>query len=467
MSAIDPAPGVGDRALRQEVWNTIIAWEKSPRAIDELINQRFTRPPLAAADARVRARFTGMVSGIVRYRRRLDHYIDRLQRQPRKLPLQVLTSLRLALFELEFLQGRPDYAVVSEAVRLAKKLIPGREGFVNALLRNFLRQPSPDALLPPAESLKPADFAVRHSLPDWIAARWLTDYGYQTAALLAERANDFSGTTLRVNPLRGTRDELLGGSPPPGIDPADLAATEYAPAGIRCRQTAAIIDSSWFTDGLVSIQDEAAQLVGHLVDSRPGGLILDACAAPGGKSAHLAELAANEATIIAVDRDDKRRRLIDETARRLGLSNIISRTADLTTPLPADLPRAFDAVLVDAPCSGLGVLRRRADLRWRRRPEDVDSLATLQLQILTNCSTYVRPGGRLVYATCTACRRENQGVIADFLTRQRNFSLLPPERLTPAWPAPLLNPAGELETFRFPEAGMDGFFAVVLHRHDH
>jgi 16S rRNA (cytosine967-C5)-methyltransferase len=467
MTSTDPTPGIpgiGDRVLRREAWNTIIAWEKSPRPIDTLLQEQFNRPPMVHADGRERARFTGLVAGIIRWRRRLDHYIDCLQQRPRKQPLPVQVLLRLTLYELEFLSGRPDYAVVSEAVKLAKALIPGREGFVNALLRNFLRQPSPDALLPPVDSQNPADFAVRHSLPDWIAALWLTDYGRQGARLLAELANDFSGTTLRINPLRTTRELLLAGAPPPGIDPANLSATAYAPQGIRCRQTAGIIASPWFADGLVTIQDEAAQLIGHLVDPRPGQLILDACAAPGGKSAHLAELAGNKATIIAVDRDDERRRSIDETARRLGLTDIISRTADLTIPLPTDLPRAYDAVLVDAPCSGLGVLRRRADLRWRRQATDIANLATLQLQILANCSTYVRPGGRLIYATCTASRRENQGVIENFLARHKEFSPLPRERLSPAWAAPLLNAAGELETYRLAVAGMDAFYAIILQR---
>ena len=356
--------------------------------------------------------------------------------------------------------------MVSETVNLAKRELPGRDGFINGMLRTYLRT-DPETLLPDPEANPVTFLGVKHSLPDWLISRWLDDYGPRLTEKLCRQANDFAGTTFRVNRLQASRDEFLAQldqETTPSTGSNNTTPTAYAPEGFIARQSGELLSSRFFRQGAITVQDEGAQLISHLLHPAPGQVILDACAAPGGKAWHLAELSDDQATIFAADISEKRTRLVAETGRRLGLHSVRPLVTDLCRPLPRRMPQRFDAILVDAPCSGLGVLRRRADLRWRKQPGDLEQLATIQLQILTNCSTYLKKGGRLVYATCTTSREENQQVMERFLEEKADFSLLPPARMTPPRIRPWFGPEGYLQTFFFEPGGLDGFFAAVLQR---
>ncbi len=407
------------------------------------------------------------MSGSVKWRRRLDWLIDRLSKHKKGPDPKTRNLLRLALYQLTFLSGTPPYAVVSETVNLAKRELPGREGFINGMLRTYLRT-DPETLLPDPEADPVIFLGVKYSLPDWLISRWLDDYGPQLTERLCRQANDFAGTTFRVNRLQTSRDQFLAQleketTPSTGSD-NHITPTIYAPEGFTARQAGELLTSRFFRRGTITVQDEGAQLISYLLHPAPGQVILDACAAPGGKAWHLAELSDDQATIFAADISEKRTRLVTETGRRLGLHSVQPLVADLCRPLPREMPQCFDAILVDAPCSGLGVLRRRADLRWRKQPGDLEQLATIQLQILTNCSTYLKKGGRLVYATCTANRKENQEVVERFLAVRTDFSRLPPDRMTPPRTRKWFDPEGYLQTFFFEPGGLDGFFAAVLER---
>ena len=416
-----------------------------------------------------RALITNLTSGSIKWRRRLDWIIARLSKRKKGPDKKTRNLLRLALYQLTFLSGIPPYAVVSETVQLAKTIIPGREGFINAILRNFLRQ-EPESLLPDPVKEPISFLGVSHSLPDWLIVSWMRDYGSLLTEKLCRQANSFTGTTFRMNCLKSRRREFLAQlssskNSPEGLDISDnITATRYAPEGFTAKQSGILLSSRFFREGIITVQDEGAQLIGYLLNPAAGEIILDACAAPGGKACHLAELSGDRATIIAADISKKRTKMVAETSRRLGLTSVKALIADLSRPLPSDLPQAFDRILVDAPCSGLGVLRRRADLRWRKQPGDSDHLATIQLQILTNCSTYLKKGGRLVYATCTSSKKENQHVVEQFLAEHPDFFLLLPEQLTPKWIRPWFSHEGYLQTFFFEPGGMDGFFAAVLER---
>ncbi len=449
---------VSDREIRLRVCRLLREWEAGPQALEPLID-RFLAELKKRCNPIQAGLFTNLCTGVVRQRRRLDYFIDRLQRRPRKIKPKIRTILRLGLFELE--EGRrPAYSVVSESVNLAREMAPGSEGFVNGILRSFLREGA-EKMLPDESDTGPDSLGIRWSLPTWLVESWLSDYGAEKTGHLCRRANLFTGTCFRVNRTRLSRNDFFRRwrerdedcSFTPGI---------YGDQAFSTHQAARLLASDWFREGFLSVQDEGAQLISELLAPRPGELILDACAAPGGKSTHLAELSRDRARIIALDRDRKRLPLIAESAKRLGLGSLTTAACDLARPLPEEFAHAYDAILIDAPCSGLGIIRRRADLRWRKKPEESRQLKTIQLQILENCSRYLKKGGRLVYATCTTSQAENREVVERFLDKNRGFRLPDGTRLKDEKAGRLLNREGFLETAFLPESTMDGFFAALL-----
>ena len=459
-----------DFAVRLEVCQRLAEWERQPQPLEVLLDRSRCRLGPACKPVQT-ALLTHLVSGVVRWQKRLDFFIESLQQRPQRLKAELRAVLRLGLFELDCELGasRPAWAVVSESVDLARRLTPGREGFVNGILRSFQRRGGAAKLLPPEDD-RAENLARRWSLPEWLIAEWQSDLGPETALGLCRQANLFAGTTFRVNRLRLTRKEFLARAeaekPKLGpFQPGCCCETSFnVPAA------AELLASDWFREGLITVQDEGAQLIGELLAPKPGELVLDACAAPGGKSTHLAELSGDRALIFAVDRDRKRLPRIEQSCRRLGLAAIRVRAADLSQPLPSELDRQYDAILIDAPCSGLGTIRRRPDLRWRKQPQESRELQKIQLRILRNCSRYLKPGGRLVYATCTTARAENQAVIESFLAAESKFRLAAKDEIRIPGLKALLGPEGFLETFRQPAPNrqehplMDGFFAARLSR---
>ena len=443
----------------------LVEWEEQPQALDQLLG-KYLDQTNAESNQTQRTLATNLTAGVVRQRLRLDHYISRLQNRSKKIKPELKNILRLALFELEFPadRARPDYAVVSQAVNLAKIVTPGREGFVNGILRSFLRRSANELL--PEDNDKPENLAIRHSLPVWLIKNWQKDFGKSAAQNLCPQANRFAGTTFRVNRLKLSRDDFFHNIESEKELNLKLEPGLYGENAFSATQAAPLLESKWFKKGFLSVQDEGAQLIGELLNPQPGEVILDACAAPGGKTAHLAELSNDSSTIIAADQEPERLKRIEETIKRLGLSSIKPVCIDLSKPLPDDLQQVYDAILVDAPCSGLGVIRRRADLRWRKKPGESRQLATIQLQILQNCSRYLKIGGRLLYATCTTSRIENQEIVRHFLSENRNFRQLTRAEIKPNRLQAILNQENFLETSFIKPATMDGFFAAIMTRTD-
>jgi 16S rRNA (cytosine967-C5)-methyltransferase len=437
-------------------WEILRRVEQEGAYADALLGHALSSTRLATRD---QALVTRLVYGTLAWQGFLDHIIAAFSRRPPDaLDAPIRIVLRLALLQTCMLSKIPDFAAVNTAVQLAKRFHGGAAaGLVNAVLRRataeWRRVPLPSPRDDPVGYL-----ATRWSHPAWLVDRWLAQYGFDETAALLSANNEPAPTVLRVNRLKMERAQLLARLQESGCT---AHPTRYAPSGVQVDHAGTPDRLPGYTEGLFSVQGEASQLVGELTAPRPGDRVLDGCAAPGGKTTHLAELMENRGAIIAMDANARRIDRVDRMARRLGVSIVQTAVADATTWQPPS--DGFDCVLVDAPCSGLGTLRQHPEVRWRRTPEDIAALATLQQRLLLRLAGSVRPGGALVYATCTLSTEENDDILAAVLRLRPDFSLSDPRPLLPVPARGLVDADGILRTF--PQRhGLDGFFAARLKR---
>ncbi len=429
--------------------------ERAQAFADLTLQAAFARSELGARD---RAFATELVYGTLRWRGRLDYALRGvLERELSTLEPGVLTLLRLGAYQILFCDSVPPSAAVDQTVRSARALGAERAtGLVNAVLRKLSQQAGAISL--PALADQPqAHLEHALGLPAWIAARWLAALGPEQAAALAAASNAVPPLTARTNRTRLTREALLARMLE-RFPAARLCA--FAPDGIVLGHGGAPAADPAFVEGLFSVQDEASQLVVEVLAPAPGERILDVCAAPGTKTAAIAERVGATGLVVALDRNEQRLALVGRATRRLGLDNVTALTRDATQSL-ADVPGApFDRVLVDAPCSGLGTLRRNADARWRISADDPAQLAVTQAALLASARSVLRPGGTLVYSTCTLTHEENDDVVAALLAREPRLRRAPLDTL-PAALRPLLDAEAALRTWPH-RHDMDGFFAVRL-----
>jgi 16S rRNA (cytosine967-C5)-methyltransferase len=407
----------------------------------------------AGLDARDRALTTRLVFGTVQRQATLDHLIDALSSRPAdRLDPAVLAALRLGLYGLLFLERTPAHAVVSDSVSLVKDQNRGGAGLVNAVLRRAAREG--DALLSALEDRTPAEAAIRHSVPRWLAELWWAELGPEAARSLLETVNEPAEAALRVNTLRAE----------PGVvrDVLPVAARPIPdlPGGLVLEAPFDVHGSALHAEGAIMPQSRASMLVGRIVDPQPGERILDLCAAPGGKTTHLAALSGDQASILAVEHHPGRAAALERTCRRMGASSVAVRVADAADP---GLEDRFDRILVDPPCSGLGTLRSRPDLRWRTSRDRMRELAALGARLLDAAAPLVAPGGRLVFSVCTISRAEGPDQIAGFLARHPEFAA---DDLVAAHPG-VGDPAAAPHLQLRPDLdGTDGFFIARLRRGD-
>jgi 16S rRNA (cytosine967-C5)-methyltransferase len=403
-----------------------------------------------ALEPRDRALATRLAYGVVQRRATLDHVIEILADRPvGRLEPGVLAALRLGVLQLAFLDRIPAHAAVTESVELAKRGSHGGAGLVNAVLRRAGREAR--TIVAGLPDGTPAEAALRHSHPLWIAELWFDALGPEATRALMAADNEPAEAALRANTLRVAAAELAERLPVP------THAADRLPEGLVVDAPFDAFSSPLWEEGLFMPQSRAAMAVARALAPEPGETVLDLCAAPGGKTTHLAALMEDRGRIVAVERHAGRADALQRTAARMGAACVEVRTADATTPLD----ERFDRVLVDPPCSDLGTLAARPDARWRKDPSAVAELAAIQAAILDAGAHAVRPGGVLVYSTCTISPQENEHQVDAFLTRHGDFTVegLPSD--LPVWDHPTVPKVQQSLPHR---DGTDGFFITRLRR---
>ena len=376
-----------------------------------------------------RALLTELVYGTLRWRGKIDGLLNpHLDRPLGKIDPLIRNLLRLAVYQLSFLDKIPDYAAVNEAVALAKSYGGAKAaGFTNAVLRNFLRQQDRGKKFNDEDN-SVATLAVANSHPEWLVKEWLDAFGLETTKLLMQANNQKAPLVLRVNGLTTSRAELLRRLSEAGVR---ATLTDRSPDGIRLESNSAVEKLPGVAEGFFQVQSEAAQLISYLLAPLPDERILDACAAPGGKTTHIAELMKDRGELVAIDRSARGVEKIIENTSRLGLKSVQALCADASAELNSLKLESFDRILVDAPCSGFGTLRGHPEIKWHRQPSDILRLTGLQSAILNRIVGHLKPGGVLVYATCTLTRDENEQMVEKFLSRHKGFELQDAARYLP------------------------------------
>jgi len=414
-------------------------------------------------DERDRALAVQLVQGVMRWRAGLDWIIARNLRFPfSRIEPRVLNILRLAVFQITRMDRIPASAAVNEAVKQARASArPHIAGFVNGLLRGICRGGKPTAF-PDRKRELLRHLAVVHSYPEWLVDGWLKEWGMPAAEDLMAAGNRLPDLTIRVNRMRIGRSALIRALADEGVA---AERTAYSAEGLVLRGVKGGVERlKTFREGCFQVQGEGAQLFSQLLGPEPGERILDLCAGVGGKTTHLAERLEGRGLVVAVDLQQRRLRALQAAARRLGVAGCIHPVAaDAVAGLANVFRTRFDRILVDAPCSGLGVISGHPDIKWRRRPEDIGRLARLQLEILQGAATLLKEGGVLFYGTCTLTREENEEVVAAFLATRPDLVQEDLRARAPKGAQALIDANGFLEILPHVH-GLDGFFGALLRR---
>jgi len=422
------------------------------------IDEVFLRNP--HLDNRDRAFIIHLFYGVLRWRLRLDWIIEQASHfSIKKITPSVLNILRLALYQIFFLDRVPESAAVNEAVKQA-----GRNSarhvvsFVNGILRTICREKNKIAFPNRDEDLA-RYLSVFYSYPVWMIEKWIMEFGAEFAEGLLSAGNRIPELNIRVNMLKVSRTELIK-----RLEYEDITGgpAHYSPEGILLEGFSGRVDElASFRQGLFQVQDQAAQITSHLLRPEPGETLLDICAGLGGKTTHMADLMGDRGQVLALDINPGRLISLVENAGRLSIGSIIPLVADASKSLSSLFRLRFDRILVDAPCSGLGVISRHPDGKWNRNESDITRLALLQKAILSQASTILRSGGRMLYVTCTISREENEGVVNSFLDSNGDISLENIKDHVPEWGLELIDEHGFFRTFPHIH-NMDGFFAALF-----
>lgn len=360
---------------------------------------------------------TSIVYGTIQRKNTIDFYLDQLLNKPiKKKDRWVLSLLRLSIFQMLYMDRVPDHAIIHEAAEIAKQRgHQGLAGLVNGILRKLQREGTAEMDKKAGAGSEKA--ALTYSMPEWLFERWSSQFGNEDAEKMAESNLLPSPVTARVNTMLTTRDEVLQQLEQEGVSAEE---GELSPEGIIIKD-GYLPGTEVYEKGLVTIQDESSMLVARAVAPLPGETILDACAAPGGKSTHMAEMMNGNGKVVSLDLHAHKIKLINKQAERLGIKNIEASVLDARKAGEKYDAASFDRVLVDAPCSGFGVIRKKPDLKWSKTEEDVLKLASIQKDILESATQMVKAGGLLVYSTCTVDKEENSEIAEWFLQNHPEF----------------------------------------------
>ena len=441
---------IWDGNVRDAALSILLAVDKNQAYSNLLLHETIKRHKIEPKD---RALLTEMTYGTLQHKMTLDYYLAPFIRG--KIDHWVRWLLRLSLYQMHYLTRIPPHAAVNEAVEIAKRR--GHKGIastVNGVLRSILRQGvrSTDEITDPIERL-----AIATSHPDWLVQRWVEAYGMATTQAMLEENNVPPVQTVRVNTTKATVAEVVASLTAEGItvEQSTLLAECLHIKGGQAARTKA------FAEGLMTIQDESSMLPATVMNPQADWRVLDMCAAPGGKTTHLAEKMNDEGSILALDLHPHKLELIDENTARLGLASIDTAPLDGRKAPEYLALESFDAILVDAPCSGLGVMRRKPDIKYTKREEDLESLQAIQLSLLKAATRLLKPGGLLIYSTCTVDKTENEGTVAQFLQDVKKMQSTPLQNLPAALDAKQKD--GMLQVFP-QDFGSDGFFVAAFRK---
>ena len=438
--------------------NVLIFWHKASHTLDKSLESYSKEISLLSKNDKNLC--NALIFGVLRQRESLDWIIRAFSNIIlEKIDIKPLYLLRIALFQIMYMDRIPVFAAINTTINIAKK-VSGKKtaGFINAVLRNaadnFSKVPLPDVK---DDALK--FICVKYSLPLWLSRKWIQAFGFEKTSLLCQQINTIPKITLRTNTLKINRQSLAENL---SLVAKNIQLTDYATQGISfTNPSLPIQEFKAFKLGLFQIQDEAAQIVTQLLAPKPNEKILDACAGFGGKTGHIAQLMENKGTIIAGDIENKKLESLQSNSKRLGINIIQTKPLNLLKTSIKDFNFYFDRVLIDAPCSGLGVMRRNPDTKWKRSKNDIARLAAKQKKMLNAAANLVKPGGILVYAVCSCEIEENEDIIHKFLNKRKDFSIDKDFESDSYYR--LMTGEGFLKTY--PEANnMDGFFAARLKR---
>lgn len=434
----------GKKTVREAALDVLESVEKNQSYSNLLLNHAIEKHGIKGPDTGL---LTELTYGTIQRRMTLDFYLEPFINK--KLESWVRQLLRLSLYQMIYLDKIPDRAVLFEAVEIGKRR--GHKGIasmVNGILRSVQRKgiPSTDTIQDPVERI-----SIETSHPQWLVKRWVDQFGIEKTREMCETNITAPLQTARVNTLRTNADEVISALTEEGLSVQKSSIVPDAIVSLKGN----LAKTDAFRKGLLTIQDESSMLVGHSLDVKEDLRVLDACAAPGGKSTHIAELMKGEGKVFSLDLHKHKIKLISENAARLGLPNIETKAQDSRQAGEIFEPETFDRILVDAPCSGLGVLRRKPDIKYSKQESDLDSLQKIQLEILKAVSPLLKKGGLLVYSTCTVDRIENQGTVERFLRENPELRPYPLSHL-PETVMPFID--GHMLQIFPQDFGGDGFF---------
>lgn len=443
--------------VRHLALETLLKIENEEAYSNLLVNSVINEGTLNTKDIGL---FTEIVYGTIKRRKTLNFILNSfLLKKIKKKDKWVVTLLRMSLYQMVYLERIPDRAIIFEAVQIAKKRgHPGIANMVNGILRNVQRKGIPDfrKIQDPVEQL-----AVKYSHPEWLVAQWTEQYGLEMTENICQANLERPLVTARVNRLKATVPEVISLLEKEGIIASKGKLSSDAIEVIKGN----LFQTNIFKQGYVTVQDESSMLVARAVDPQEGEVILDSCAAPGGKTTHLAELMGNEGKIVALDIHKHKVGLIHQQIERLQINTITTDVIDAREAYKTFPKESFDRILVDAPCTGFGVLRRKPDIKWAKEEQDVIEMSNIQQQILQSVAPLLKKNGTLVYSTCTIDERENEQIIEKFLMKNKDFyrdeQLIErlPEKLSP------YSKTGRGEVQILPHYFQsDGFFIAALRK---
>ncbi len=399
---------------------------------------------------------TELVYGTLRMRNRIDWVIQsNYTGDLKKMEGGITNILRIALYQIIFTDRIPAYAACDEAVKMTKKDYPGRDRLVNAILRNAIRKMD-GVTYPDFQGDPAAHISSFHSHPKWLVEKWITRFGTEETMEFCRSNNERPPFTLRINRLKTERNDVVRTLIDEGIT---AGPTAYSPDGITISSPGMPVrEMSLYKKGNLLIQDEASQLISLLLDPKPGDVVLDACSGAGIKTTHMAGLMQNRGTIIALDINERKIAGLKELSQRFGATIIEPTIGDATEDMGPAYGEQFDRILVDAPCSALGTLRRNPEIKWSRNAKDMKKFPRLQKRMLNRCAPYLKRGGIMLYSACTIDKDENEWVVEEFLRGNSDFICISPS-LSKDWK--MTDGDGFFRTFPHRHK-TDGFFGALL-----